>query len=99
MAVDPQVIARREAVAPQVLLREVVSAAGRGVAGPPLEVAVGAPRDLSVSFTAIHLAAPELLAFRYRLDPLDSTWTDAGPGRNAVFRNLPPGESTNTGWR
>ena len=74
------------------LLREVVSAAGRGVAGPPVEVAVGASRDLSVSFTAIHLAAPELLAFRYRLDPLDSTWTDAGPGRTAVFRNLPPGE-------
>lgn len=92
VAVDPRAIARREGVAPQVLLREVVSAPGKSAAGPPVEVGVGASRDLSVSFTAIHLASPELLAFRYRLDPLDSTWTDAGPGRTAVFRNLPPGE-------
>jgi signal transduction histidine kinase/streptogramin lyase len=51
-----------------------------------------APRTTTVeiAYTAVHLAAPHTLRFRYRLEGFDSNWSNAGARRTAYFTNLPP---------
>ena len=43
-------------------------------------------------FTALSFSAPEKLRFRYRLEPYDKEWVDAGTGRLAHYTNMEPGE-------
>ena len=44
------------------------------------------------TFTALNLSAPERQRFKYRLDPFDKDWVDAGTRRTAHYTNMPPGE-------
>ena len=92
VAVDPSVVVRREEHEPQVKLTGVRTATGRVSANTPITVASDAVRDLEFSFSAIHLAAPELLSFRYRLEPLEDSWISVGDRRVASYRSVPPGE-------
>jgi signal transduction histidine kinase/ligand-binding sensor domain-containing protein len=43
-------------------------------------------------FTGLSLFDPEKLRFKYRLDPFDEDWVDAGARRTAHYTNLPPGD-------
>ncbi|HLK68405.1 MAG TPA: two-component regulator propeller domain-containing protein [Bryobacteraceae bacterium] len=43
-------------------------------------------------FTALSLSAPEKQRFKYRLEPYDKGWVDAGAGRTAHYTNMAPGE-------
>jgi signal transduction histidine kinase len=45
-----------------------------------------------VEFTALNLASPENVAFRYKLEGLDQEWVDAGAVRFAPYTRVPPGE-------
>jgi signal transduction histidine kinase/CheY-like chemotaxis protein/ligand-binding sensor domain-containing protein len=47
-----------------------------------------------VQYTALSLAAPERVQFRYRLDGFDGAWIDAGTRRTAFYTGLPPGDYT-----
>lgn len=49
-------------------------------------------RDLQIDYTAIDLAVPQRLRFRYRLDGRDQDWTEAQQRRQAFFTNLPQGD-------
>ena len=51
------------------------------------------PRTLRVEFrfTALSLMAPEKVRFRYRLEPFDSDWIQAGTRRIAYYTVIPPG--------
>ncbi|HKR85587.1 MAG TPA: two-component regulator propeller domain-containing protein [Terriglobales bacterium] len=51
-------------------------------------------RDLQIDYTALSLAAPEKIRFRYRLDGYDHDWHEAGNRRQAFYTNLPPGNYT-----
>jgi signal transduction histidine kinase/ligand-binding sensor domain-containing protein len=42
-------------------------------------------------FTALSFSAPEKLRFKYRLEPYDKEWVDAGGGRTAHYTNMAPG--------
>ena len=42
-------------------------------------------------FTALSLSAPEKVRFKYRLEPYDRDWVDAGSGRTAHYTNMAPG--------
>ena len=44
------------------------------------------------TFTALNLSAPERQRFKYRLEPFDKDWVDAGTQRTAHYTNMPPGE-------
>ena len=44
------------------------------------------------TFTALSLSAPERQRFKYRLQPFDKDWVDAGVRRTAHYTNMPPGE-------
>jgi signal transduction histidine kinase len=87
--IDPRSIPRN-ALTPPVHIGGL-SAAGRVYAatGP-----VTLPRRttaLSIAYTALSLAVPERVRFRYRLLGLDTTWQDAGARREAFYTNLGPG--------
>jgi signal transduction histidine kinase len=43
-------------------------------------------------FTALSFSAPEKLRFRYRLEPFDKDWVDAGTRRTAHYTNMAPGK-------
>jgi hypothetical protein len=52
------------------------------------------PRDLQIDYTSPTFTAPQKVKFRYRLDPYDSAWHDAGTRRQAFYTDLPPGHYT-----
>ena len=46
---------------------------------------------LEIDYTALSLAIPERVLFRYKLDGIDREWQDAGTRRQAFYTSLPPG--------
>lgn len=49
-------------------------------------------RDLQIDYTALSLAAPEKILFRYKLEGYDRDWQDVGGRRQAFYNDLPPGD-------
>jgi len=47
-------------------------------------------REVEVNYTALSLAEPRNVRFRYKLEGFDSDWRDAGARRQAFYTNLPP---------
>jgi signal transduction histidine kinase/ligand-binding sensor domain-containing protein len=50
--------------------------------------------NIRFDFTAGSLTLPERVAFRYRLEGVDTTWQDSGGRRQAFYTNLAPGKYT-----
>ncbi len=48
--------------------------------------------NLEIQYTALSFIKSDQIHFRYRLEGLDSTWTDAGGRRTAYYPHLPPGK-------
>jgi signal transduction histidine kinase/ligand-binding sensor domain-containing protein len=48
-------------------------------------------RDLQIEYTALSLAAPEKVRFRYKLEGRDRDWQDVGDRRIAFYTDLPYG--------
>ena len=48
-------------------------------------------RDVAFRYTGLSLVAPERVQFRYRLEPYDQEWVEAGTRREAYYTNLSPG--------
>jgi signal transduction histidine kinase/ligand-binding sensor domain-containing protein len=46
---------------------------------------------LEINYTALSLAIPERVMFRYKLDGVDSEWQNAFTRRQAFYTHLPPG--------
>jgi PAS domain S-box-containing protein len=87
--VDPANVSTN-ALLPPVLIRSV-RANGRK-AGSLTNLALP-PRttNLQISYTALNLAVPEKVRFRYRLEGVDKDWQDAGTRREAFYNRLGPG--------
>lgn len=49
------------------------------------------PGSLEIDYTALSLAIPERVLFRYRLDGADKEWQSAGTRRQAYYTKLRPG--------
>jgi ligand-binding sensor domain-containing protein/signal transduction histidine kinase len=49
---------------------------------------------LDFQFTALSLAAPSKVRFRYRLEGYDEGWVEGGAARSASYTNLPPASYT-----
>ncbi len=47
---------------------------------------------LEFRYTALSYVAPDKIRFRYRLEGLESEWTEVGGRREAYFTHLPPGD-------
>lgn len=82
-----------DTIAPRVVLDEVtldgqpVSASAQA----SLHVPPGKHR-LEFTYTAMAFDAPDRVRFRYRLEPLDRDWFDAGTRRTASYPFVPPGD-------
>ena len=50
--------------------------------------------NLEIDYTGLSFIKSEQIRFRYRLENLDETWTEAGNRRTAFFPHLAPGEYT-----
>jgi signal transduction histidine kinase/ligand-binding sensor domain-containing protein len=49
-------------------------------------------QQVEIEFTALRLAAPESVLFRYRLEGRDSAWIDVGTNRRVRFERLTAGD-------
>jgi signal transduction histidine kinase/ligand-binding sensor domain-containing protein len=58
--------------------------------GGRLTLPVGTTK-LQIDYTVVNLTSPLKPRFRYRLDPFDRDWVDAGSRRQAFYTNLEPG--------
>jgi len=48
-------------------------------------------RSIEVEYTALSLTSPETVRFRYKLEPVNQEWVDAGATRRMAYVNLQPG--------
>jgi len=90
--VDPTAIPSNPMPPPVVVESLIVDGKPQSLAAK-LRVKAGATQ-WEVQYTALSLAAPERVQFRYRLEGLDDEWIDAGSRRSAYFTRLPPGDYT-----
>ena len=86
--IDPIHIARNLAP-PPVTIRSI-SANGTRYTAPGMKFPPGT-QDLMIDYTALSLAVPERVRFRYMLEGSDTRWRDAGTRRQAFYTNLSPG--------
>jgi signal transduction histidine kinase/ligand-binding sensor domain-containing protein/AraC-like DNA-binding protein len=91
--IDPHdVVAGRPS--PPVVVEGVVAGDRELVPGDTaLELGVD-QRDLEVDYTALSFLEPANTRFRYRLDPYDTHWVEAGSRRSAFYTRVPPGRYT-----
>ena len=78
-------------IPPPVHVEEVIAdrkmyAPQEGLRIPPLS------RDLQINYTALSLAVPQKVLFRYQLEGRDSTWQEPGTRRQAFYTDLRPGK-------
>lgn len=91
--VDPSQVPREQAPPPVVV--EHVSTRARLLAAGGVPLALEASeRDLEFAYTALTFREPRNVRFRYRLDPYDAGWVDAGSRRTAFYTRVPPGRYT-----
>ncbi|HXW97423.1 MAG TPA: two-component regulator propeller domain-containing protein, partial [Gemmatimonadales bacterium] len=74
---------------------EQITSHGRVLEADTSQVTVSpAERDLEITYTALTFVEPGNVRFRYRLDPYDANWVDAGNRRTAFYTRVPPGHYT-----
>jgi signal transduction histidine kinase/streptogramin lyase len=86
--IDPQELQKNLVVPPVRIERLVADGAvidsTQHARLPPLT------RDVEFDYTALSLAEPRKVRFRYKLEGFDSDWRDAGTRRQAFYTNLDP---------
>jgi signal transduction histidine kinase/ligand-binding sensor domain-containing protein len=87
--IDPTRI-RRNPVPPPVVVRSLTAddrpTAARGRVQVP-----ALTRSIRIDYTALSLAIPERIKFRYRLEGWETEWHDVGQRRSAFYTDLRPG--------
>ena len=87
--IDPRRV-KHNSLEPNVEVQSIIADGRRYEPVPGLELPIGT-RNLQVTYTALSLAIPERVRFRYQLGA-DEPWHDAGPRRTAFFTDLEPGD-------
>lgn len=91
--IDPDEVVT-DRVPPPVVVERVIAGDSAVIPGAgAVEFGVD-QRDLQVEFTALSFLEPANVRFRYRLDPYDPDWVEAGPRRTAFYTRVPPGQYT-----
>jgi signal transduction histidine kinase/ligand-binding sensor domain-containing protein len=86
--IDPQDLSRN-LVSPPVQVERIL-ADGREVDGARQVRLQPLTRDIEFDYTALSLAEPRKVRFRYKLEGFDSDWQDVGTRRQAFYTNLRP---------
>jgi signal transduction histidine kinase/ligand-binding sensor domain-containing protein len=88
---DPATVHKnRNRVPPPVIISSVISNGKTYPGSSDITLPAHADR-LEINYTALSLAIPERVRFRYKLEGVDSDWQDAGTRRQAFYTHLPPG--------
>ncbi len=91
MWLDPAVLEKnRNRVPPPV---QITSVTGDGVTYSLTKAAKLSAQieKFQFDYTALSLAVPERVKFRYKLEGIDKDWNDVGQRRQAFYNSLPPG--------
>jgi ligand-binding sensor domain-containing protein/signal transduction histidine kinase len=91
VVVDPAVCPTNSP-SPRVLIESAVANGQTLPVDASPEVPPGRGRALEIRFTATSLHSPEKVRIRYRLDPHDPAWREAGSVRLATYAGLQPGQ-------
>jgi signal transduction histidine kinase/ligand-binding sensor domain-containing protein len=91
--IDPRQWQDSPAVIPQASIEEIRVEGQLQSGGPELVLAPGS-RHLEVNYGAPSLRGADLVHFRFRLEPLDKQWVNAGLRRTAYYGSLRPGRYT-----
>lgn len=86
---DPSRI-KRNRLAPPVQIR-AVNAAGKLYEAGTRVTLPARISQVQIAYTALSLAIPDRVRFRYRLAGVDTAWTEAGTRREAYYTNPAPG--------
>ena len=81
-------------VPPNVVIEQVTAGGTALRAGDTPMTLSTAQRDLEIAYTALSFLSPANMRFRYRLEPYDTAWVDAGARRTAFYTRVPPGRYT-----
>ncbi len=76
---------------PRAAERTDSTSAGDSPAETGIRIGPGKHR-LEFRYTGMSLSAPERVRFRYRLEPLEPDWVEAGARRTAFYSYVPPGK-------
>ena len=88
---DPAALERKpNLVPPPVVISAVVSNAKTYAGSDRLDLPAHTD-NLEIDYTALSLAIPERVLFRYRLDGVDRDWQNVGTRRQAYYTRLRPG--------
>jgi signal transduction histidine kinase/streptogramin lyase len=88
---DENTFARtRNSIPPPVFVTSIV-ANGKAYSGTSSVALPKHTQNLEIDYTALSLAVPERVRFRYRLDGVDKDWQEPGARRQAFYTNLSPG--------
>ncbi len=86
--IDPQELTRN-LVVPPVYVERMIADGGVVDHMQPVRLRP-LTRDIEIDYTALSLAEPRKVRFRYKLEGYDSDWRDAGTRRQAFYTNLQP---------
>jgi PAS domain S-box-containing protein len=90
--IDPAKLGgRTNRIPPPVFVNNVVDK-GKIYSGTNGPLALPAKGNLEFNYTALSLAIPTRVLFRYKLEGIDTDWQSAGTRRQAFYTNLPPGK-------
>jgi ligand-binding sensor domain-containing protein len=89
--IDPKETPRKNAVPPPVHIERIVADGKQYGVSNQLRLPPGV-RDVSFDYTALSLAEPEKVRFRYRLEGQDPNWREGLNVRQVQYSNLPPGD-------
>ena len=88
---DPATLHKnRNRLPPPVMISSIISN-GKTYSGSSDLTLPAHTERLEIDYTALSLAIPERVMFRYKLDGVDPDWQDAGTRRQAFYTRLPPG--------
>ncbi len=88
---DPATLHKsRNRLPPPVLISSIISN-GKTYSGSDDLTLPAHSESLEINYTALSLAIPDRVLFRYKLDGVDSDWQNAGTRRQAFYTRLPPG--------
>ncbi|HXP42591.1 MAG TPA: triple tyrosine motif-containing protein, partial [Candidatus Acidoferrales bacterium] len=88
-SVDPDHILRNT-LRPTVVIRKVV-ADNRSYQPDSAITLPARSQNLTIDYTALSLAIPQRVRFRYKLEGFDKDWQEAGTRRQAFYTSLRPG--------
>ena len=89
---DPAALERNRNRVPPPVVVSAVTSNGKIYPGSSGLTLPAYTENLEIDYSALSLAIPERVLFRYKLDGVDSGWQNAGTRRQAYYTKLRPGQ-------